>query len=273
MTNKSLATDDYVLGTGDAELERLEVQHHVWRRHVLESWDRAGIGIGDRVIDLGSGPGFAALDLARLVGRDGVVTAIERSPRFASHLKVEAARLGLGNIAAIEADVLDAPLGNEDVDAVWIRWLLCFLAAPSALLGKVAAALRPGGVLVVHEYAAYQGWQLLPRSAAAQRFVELVMRSWRDQGGEPNIALELPAVLQGIGMRVECRPIVEYCDRRGRAWHWLAGFMRGNLGRLCELGYLDQGEAATLEADLAADLARPDASMIGPTVLEIIARK
>ncbi len=76
------ADSDYVLGTNDEELDRLGLQHRVWRPIVLECWRRAGITFGSRVIDVGAGPGYATVDLAELVGPTVEVFAIERSARF-----------------------------------------------------------------------------------------------------------------------------------------------------------------------------------------------
>ena len=70
---------DYILGTHRDELERLRFQHELWRPICQAAWDRAGFAAGQRVLDLGAGPGFAALDLARLVGPRGRVLALERS--------------------------------------------------------------------------------------------------------------------------------------------------------------------------------------------------
>ncbi len=55
------------LGTTNLELRRLEDQHAIWRDHALASWHRAGFGTGQRLLDLGCGPGFASFDLARLM--------------------------------------------------------------------------------------------------------------------------------------------------------------------------------------------------------------
>jgi ubiquinone/menaquinone biosynthesis C-methylase UbiE len=71
---------DYILGTHHKELERLRVQHDLWRPLCQTAWERGGFAAGQRVLDLGAGPGFAALDLARLVGAQGRVLALERSP-------------------------------------------------------------------------------------------------------------------------------------------------------------------------------------------------
>ena len=73
---------DYVLGTHDEELTRLGLQHRVWRPVVLDCWRKAGITVGSRVLDVGSGPGFATVDLAEIVGPAGQVVALERSNRF-----------------------------------------------------------------------------------------------------------------------------------------------------------------------------------------------
>ena len=42
---------DYLLGTHDAEVERLGLQHRVWRPRVLDAWRRAGITVGSTVIE------------------------------------------------------------------------------------------------------------------------------------------------------------------------------------------------------------------------------
>ena len=70
---------DYVLGTHDEEVARLGLQHRVWRPVASDCWRRAGITIGSRVLDVGSGPGYATIDLAEIVGPTGEVLGVERS--------------------------------------------------------------------------------------------------------------------------------------------------------------------------------------------------
>lgn len=73
---------DYLLGTHDAEVARLGLQHRVWRPRMLDAFRRAGITTGQRVIDAGAGPGWASFDLAEIVGPRGRVVALERSGNF-----------------------------------------------------------------------------------------------------------------------------------------------------------------------------------------------
>jgi SAM-dependent methyltransferase len=82
---------EYVLGTADAEIRRLGMQHAVWRSDATRAWRIAGFRPGSTIIDVGCGPGFAALDLAELVGPTGRVHAIDQSARFTAYLDVQAA--------------------------------------------------------------------------------------------------------------------------------------------------------------------------------------
>src|SRR5258705_4037877 len=76
------AERDYVLGTHEEELARLGLQHRVWRPVVLDCWQRAGVTVGKRVLDVGAGPGYATVDLAEIVGPTGEVVALESSGNF-----------------------------------------------------------------------------------------------------------------------------------------------------------------------------------------------
>src|SRR5690349_14788469 len=118
---------DYVLGTHDAEIERLGFQHRVWQTRAIESWRRAGIGLTQTIVDIGAGPGYAAVDLAEIVGAEGRVIAVERSRRFLDALAERARQRGLQNITSIEADVVEAAFGDGIADAAWCRWVLSFV--------------------------------------------------------------------------------------------------------------------------------------------------
>src|SRR5437667_12597218 len=78
---------DYVLGTHDEELLRLGLQHRVWRPRALDAWRRAGFTVGQTLIDVGCGPGYAAVDLAEIVGPSGRIIALDRSQRFLAALQ------------------------------------------------------------------------------------------------------------------------------------------------------------------------------------------
>src|ERR1051326_4692170 len=112
---------DYIFGTHEEELERLGLQHRVWRPRVMDAWKRARFTKGQTIIDVGSGPGFAALDLAELVGPEGRIIALERSERFIDALKGAAEARGLRNIETYRVDLDTDPLPDIKADGVWAR--------------------------------------------------------------------------------------------------------------------------------------------------------
>lgn len=265
---------DYVLGTHDAEIDRLHLQHGVWRKRVHDCWRRAGIAAGQRVIDIGCGPGFASADLGKLVGPAGTVYGIERSARFIEYAESLCRGNELSNVQFQLADVMLDALDAVDCDAVWCRWLAIFVPDPGLLVRKMAEAVKPGGKLVFHEYVHYETYQSVPPSRPLEEFVRQVMVSWREFGGEPNVARYLPGHLADAGCRVlETRPISFSAQPDDPVWQWPASFIDINLQRLLELGRVDQAWVDSVKADVRALQDNPNALLITPMVLEIIAEK
>ena len=95
MTNQ--AVTDYALGYTDAEQERLIRQAAIIAPITERHFREAGIGPGQRVLDLGSGMGDVAILLARLVGSSGEVVGVERDRNSIARAKARIATAGLRN--------------------------------------------------------------------------------------------------------------------------------------------------------------------------------
>lgn len=268
------AERDYVLGTHDSEIDRLGLQHRVWRPTVLDCWRRAGITTGSKVLDVGCGPGFATVDLAEVVGPSGEVVAVERSARFAQFARTAIEKGWLSQVRLHELDLMSDQLPGGGFDAVWCRWVASFVSSPATLVEKIAAALRVGGRVVFHEYIDYASWRLVPRRRRQEEFVQRVMASWRETGGEPDAAAALPKVLAINGLKViEATPRV-FCVRPGEElWQWPSSFIRTNLDRLSELGRADAEWAAAVRQEFQAAEDDPDSLMVTPMVLELVAER
>jgi SAM-dependent methyltransferase len=265
---------DYVLGTHDEELERLGLQHEVWRPRAARAWRRAGFTAGQTLLDVGCGPGYAALDLAGIVGRGGRVVAIDRSRRFLDALARSARARGATWIEPLELDLDVDALPVTGADGAWSRWVYAFVSRPRELLGKVADALRPGGRMALHEYVDYRAWRLSPRRPEFEEFVAEVMASWRDAGGEPDIALDLPRWLEALGFEVTvAETISEVARPDDFVWQWPKAFLATGLQRLVDLGRVEAGRARAMREAFDEVERTPGAFMLTPTVLEIVARK
>ena len=270
-----MATEkDYVLGTHDAELSRLGLQHRIWRPHASRTWRTAGFTVGQCLVDVGCGPGYASLDLAEIVGPAGKVVGIDRSRRFLDAFEATARARGLAQVQVHELDLDRDALPDVRADGAWARWVFAFVNQPEALLRRVAALLRPGGVIAIHEYVDYRAWRLSTRSAVFEEFVNLVMASWRENGGEPDIALELPRWLETLGFELlVTRPITEFARPRDFLWQWPKAFVGTGIQRLVDLGRVDADRARAMREAFEEAERTPGAFVLTPTILEIVARK
>jgi SAM-dependent methyltransferase len=269
-----MAERDYVLGTHDEEIERLGLQHLVWRRPMFDAWLRAGITRGSRVIDVGAGPGFATSDLADIVGPTGDIVAVERSSRFARAAFDRCARRGARTVRIAELDLMHDAIGAGDFDAAWCRWVACFVTSPPALVTAMARALKPGGVAIFHEYADYASWRLMPGRGSFDAFVAEVMANWRHAGGEPDIGRALPSLLQASGFRVRhVLPLIFAVHPSDFIWQWPSTFLKSHLVRLVELGRRNSAWAATVRHEFEEAERDPATVMLTPLVLEIVALK
>ncbi len=264
----------YALGTHDAELVRLGIQHRLWSASAFKIWERAGIRAGQTVLDIGCGPGYTSLDLAGLVGPQGRVVAIDVSGRFIEHLKQRQRANGDTTIDARVGDVQQLDLDEESVDAAYQRWVVCFVKDPEAVIRGVARALRPGAAFAIQDYVNYEGVLVGPRSDAFQRFMRVVAETWNGQGGDTTIGLRLPTLLAKYGLvPVEISPLQRVARPGSQLWNWPTIFIETYAPKLVEEGRLTASEHEALIRDWSARTDDPSAFFCTPPMVEIIAVK
>ncbi len=128
-------------------LARLESpERSEWQRpdEVVEA---LGLTRGGLVCDVGAGPGYFTVRLARAVGPEGKVFAIEAEPRMIEVLRARLAHAGVGNVHALLAHD-GAGLPPEPVDRVLMVNAFHHFEAGGAYLRALGGRLRPGGVIV-----------------------------------------------------------------------------------------------------------------------------
>ena len=268
------ADEPYLLGTNPEEVRRLEAQHLAWSAETRALWDRARFGAGTRVLDLGCGPGFAALELARRVGADGRVLAVDESGRFIDALDREKIRLGFDQLTVRVRRVEELTLDPGSLDGVFARWLFCFLPDPGAVIARVVPALRSGGRFAVQDYLNYRATTLEPRSPAFDRVIAAVQESWRRTGADLDVGGRLPALLADHRCRVrELVPMVRFARPGSAFWEWPKRFFFGYVPRLVEAGLLTTAELAAFETEWRDREQNPAAFLSTPPMVGIIAEK
>jgi SAM-dependent methyltransferase len=267
----------YVLGTDPAELARLGFQHRLWADLAHSSWRHADIAPGHRVLDVGAGPGFAALDIAQIVGSTGQVVAIDESQDFLDSLAQQAAARGASNIVSHRGDVqrlTHLPLTPASFDVAYARWVLCFVPDPAAVLAGVARLLKPGGRFVINDYFNYESMTIAPKNPAFTRGIHAVGRSWRDRGGDPDIVSRIPALAARAGLTtVHLQVHQRLAKPSDTMWHWPDSFWRNYAPKLVTSGHLSQQEYDAFMAAWDAAAADPHAFMLLPPVFEVILKR
>lgn len=134
-------------GIGEDEAGRLEIQGRALAPATRIILAEAGIRPGMRVLDLGCGAGDVAFVAAGLVGPDGSVVGVDRSPDALARARLRAGQRGLAQVRFVEGDVND-PAPGGPFDAIVERLVLWTVPDPAALLRRQATVLRPGGLVV-----------------------------------------------------------------------------------------------------------------------------
>jgi SAM-dependent methyltransferase len=190
---------DYALGYTDAEQARLIRQATLIAPHTERLFREAGIGVGHRVLDLGSGMGDVSMLVAGLVGASGEVVGIERDATSIERAQARVARAGLRNVSFLNADVNNI-VTDRPFDAVVGRFILMFLPDPVSVLRSVSRLVRPGGVLAFQE----PSW--IPMLAFGDRLPlwSCVLRSIHEtilrSGANPEMGLALYPIFQEVGL-------------------------------------------------------------------------
>ena len=140
----------YVLGHSDREIERLKVQARFIEPITKRFFQEAGIAPGMRALDVGSGAGDVAFLAAEIVGAHGEIVGVDRIPAALDVARVRATTKSLANVTFREGDPAAMEF-DRPFDAAIGRYVLQFQRDPGAMLKRIAAHVRPGGLVVFHE--------------------------------------------------------------------------------------------------------------------------
>jgi ubiquinone/menaquinone biosynthesis C-methylase UbiE len=144
----------YVLSTSEQARKNLDYQHGIMANESYQQLQRAGLKKGQVVWDIGCGSGAMTEYIAREVGVDGKVFAVDVSKEQLENTKKRISAAGLKNVTFILADIQednDWPI--EKADIVYSRLLLMHVTKGKAALINMKSLLRAGGVLSLQESA------------------------------------------------------------------------------------------------------------------------
>jgi len=107
---------------------------------------------GQTVCDLGCGNGFYTLELARRVGPEGTVYAVDIQPEMLRLLVARARQAKLFNIRPVLGTVIDPRLPTGEVDLVFCVDVYHEFSHPELMLTRIRESLRKDGQIVLAEF-------------------------------------------------------------------------------------------------------------------------
>jgi predicted methyltransferase len=150
--NKKYKNPDIQKSMKSLESENREVFKH--RKEIMALLD---LKPGMDVADVGAGTGFFSRMMAKEVGPDGTVYAVELARNFIENLKRIATKESLPNLKPVQCNEKSTTLPAESVDLVFICDTYHHIEFPYHTLESVHQALRPNGQLVIIDYERIRG--------------------------------------------------------------------------------------------------------------------
>ncbi len=127
------------------------VDNPLRHRYLGPALDRIGIQPGERVLELGPGPGTFTVGAARRVGAEGRLVAVDIQPEMIAQVDRRVQEAGLTNVETHVANAYALPVEDGSVDRAFLITVLPEIPDRGRALAELHRVLRPGGVLSITE--------------------------------------------------------------------------------------------------------------------------
>ena len=145
---------------------------------------------GERILDVGSGPGFLVASLADAVGHDGIVHGLDPSPSM-NAMACERTT-GQPQVSIDTGDALTLPYPDATFDAAVSTQVYEYVADIPAALSELRRVLRPGGRTLILD----TDWDSVVWHAADRERHHRIMAAWEEHLVHPHLPPTLPGHLR-----------------------------------------------------------------------------
>jgi ubiquinone/menaquinone biosynthesis C-methylase UbiE len=163
----------------------------VRRRHLVRT--ALGATPGERILDVGCGPGFYCAELLEEVGPKGSIVGLDSSPQM---LALAARRCeGQGNVEFHEADATSLPVEDGGFDAALCVQVMEYVPDTAAALAELHRAIRPGGRVVIWDV----DWATVGWHTSDPARMERVLRAWDEHLAHRSLPRRLAPAMRAAG--------------------------------------------------------------------------
>ena len=170
--------------------------------------DLLAVQPGERVLDIGSGPGFLVASLADAVGPTGAVHGIDPSAPMNAIARELLASRPWARID--EGDALALPYPDAAFDVAVSTQVYEYVVDVPAALTELRRVLRRGGRLLILD----TDWDSVVWHAADRDRHLRIMAAWEEHLAHPRLPRTLPGLLRRAGFRVTDRALVPLFNSR-----------------------------------------------------------
>ena len=200
----------------------------------------ASIGAGHIVVDVGCGPGFVAVELARRVGEHGHIHAIDINRDFVEHAKQLVRENGLASRVTVHlVNGSELPIATSTIDRVLAVNVMVYVDDPAATYREFRRVLKPGGIA----HAVDSDWGLTLAEPVPPDLWNELMRAIAPGFRTPNIGRRLFAYAKAAGFSAVEVQVASRPDTTGR----LLPMVRGLCNRAKKAGAMDPRRAEEIE--------------------------
>jgi SAM-dependent methyltransferase len=154
---------------------------------------------GQRLLDIGCGPGTITVDLAKLVA-PGETVGLDRENEPLTSARTTATEQGVRNVGFAVGDIYQIDFPRASFDVVHAHQVLQHLTDPVAALVEMGRVCAPGGVVAARD-ADYAAMTWYPADPRLDRWLELYRQVARGNGGQPDAGRRLLSWARAAGYR------------------------------------------------------------------------
>jgi arsenite methyltransferase len=174
------------------QIEALYLTRDAARRRRLVR-EALGAQPGDRVLDVGCGPGFYCLEIAEEVGPDGRVVGVDAA---APMLDLARRRCeAFDNVTFKQGDITSIQVEDESFDRAVCVQVLEYVELATAALSEIRRTLRPGGRVVIWDI----DWGTVAWHSSDPVLTEQILKAWDHHLAHPSLPRSLAPRLRDAG--------------------------------------------------------------------------
>lgn len=232
---------NYAIAVGEKDKERIIVLNEIYNPFSKDFLSSLHLDPDSKVLEVGCGIGMMSQEIANMLSSNGHVLATDLSTEqlnLAKELNKKHKNLSFKKLSAYNLSSL-----QENFDVVYVRFLLCHLPDPEAVLQQIKYILKPGGIVIIEDLTGNETLLSTPLVEGMRVLRHFDDLQFQVQQSDDHYFDKLDALLKKVGFTVNtckrCHPKLDTLRKRTMLTYNLSSLKDTliNAGKLTEKEY------------------------------------